>query len=38
MVAVLAATLALALTPVAPAGVPIIATAAIAILLGWKRS
>lgn len=38
MVAISAALLALALTPIAPAGVPIIATVCIAVIFGWKRS
>jgi predicted branched-subunit amino acid permease len=37
LVALLAGALALVLIPIAPAGVPIISTAAIAILLGWIR-
>lgn len=37
LVAITAALLALALTPIAPAGVPIIATVAIAVILGWKK-
>ena len=37
-VAVAAALLAVALTPIAPAGVPIIATVAIAVIFGWRRS
>lgn len=38
MVAISAALLALSLTPIAPAGVPIIATVCIAVIFGWKRS
>jgi predicted branched-subunit amino acid permease len=38
LVALLAITLALILIPIAPAGVPIIATASIAIIAGWKKS
>ena len=38
LVAITAALLALALTPIAPAGVPIIATVAIAVIFGWKKS
>lgn len=37
-VAIAAALLAIALTPIAPAGVPIIATVAIAVIFGWRRS
>lgn len=37
-VAIAAALLAVALTPIAPAGVPIIATVAIAVIFGWRRS
>ncbi len=37
LVAITAALLALALTPIAPAGVPIIATVAIAVIFGWKK-
>ncbi len=37
-VAISAALLAIALTPIAPAGVPIIATVAIAVIFGWRRS
>jgi len=37
-VAISAALLAITLTPIAPAGVPIIATVAIAVIFGWKRS
>ena len=37
LVAITAALLALALIPIAPAGVPIIATVAIAVILGWKK-
>ena len=37
LVALLGGALALVLIPIAPAGVPIISTAAIAILLGWIR-
>ena len=37
-VAVCAALLALLLVPIAPAGVPIIATVSLAIIFGWKRS
>jgi predicted branched-subunit amino acid permease len=37
-VAVCAALLALLLIPIAPAGVPIIATVSLAIIFGWKRS
>ena len=37
LVALTAALLALALTPIAPAGVPIIATVAIAVIFGWKK-
>ena len=37
-VAISAALLAIMLTPIAPAGVPIIATVAIAVIFGWKRS
>jgi predicted branched-subunit amino acid permease len=37
-VAISAALLATTLTPIAPAGVPIIATVAIAVIFGWKRS
>jgi predicted branched-subunit amino acid permease len=37
-VAVCAALLALVLVPIAPAGVPIIATVSLAIILGWKSS
>ena len=37
-VALAAALLAVALTPIAPAGVPIIATVAIAVIFGWRRS
>lgn len=37
-VAMTAALLAVALTPIAPAGVPIIATVAIAVIFGWRRS
>ena len=36
--AIAAALLAIALTPIAPAGVPIIATVAIAVIFGWRRS
>jgi predicted branched-subunit amino acid permease len=36
-VAIAAALLAIALTPIAPAGVPIIATVAIAVIFGWRR-
>ena len=38
MVAISATLLALALTPISPAGVPIIATVCIAVIFGWKRS
>ena len=38
LVAITAALLAIALTPIAPAGVPIIATVAIAVIFGWKKS
>ncbi len=37
LVAITAALLALALTPIAPAGVPIIATVAISVIFGWKK-
>lgn len=37
-VAIAAVLLAIALTPIAPAGVPIIATVAIAVIIGWRRS
>lgn len=37
-VAIAAALLAIALTPIAPAGVPIIATVTIAVIIGWRRS
>ena len=37
LVAITAALLALALTPIAPAGVPIITTVAIAVIFGWKK-
>jgi predicted branched-subunit amino acid permease len=37
LVAITAALLALALTPIAPAGLPIIATVAIAVIFGWKK-
>ena len=37
LVAITAALLAIALTPIAPAGVPIIATVAIAVIFGWKK-
>ena len=38
LVAITAALLALALTPIAPAGVPIITTVVIAVIFGWKKS
>lgn len=38
LVAIAAVLLAIALTPIAPAGVPIIATVAIAVIIGWRRS
>jgi predicted branched-subunit amino acid permease len=38
LVAITAALLALALTPIAPAGVPIITTVVIALIFGWKKS
>ena len=37
LVAITAALLSLTLTPIAPAGVPIIATVAIAVIFGWKK-
>ena len=37
LVAITAALLALALTPIAPAGVPIITTVVIAVIFGWKK-
>jgi predicted branched-subunit amino acid permease len=37
LVAITAALLALLLTPIAPSGVPIIATVAIAVFVGWRR-
>ena len=38
LVAITAALLAIALTPIAPAGVPIITTVVIAVIFGWKKS
>ena len=38
LVAALAVVMALALTPVAPAGFPVLAAAAVAVMLGWRRS
>ncbi|NDE48534.1 MAG: branched-chain amino acid ABC transporter permease, partial [Actinobacteria bacterium] len=38
MAALLSLTLALALTPILGAGLPIIATVLIALVLGWKAS
>jgi hypothetical protein len=37
LIALSAIALALILIPIAPAGVPIIATVAIAIIVGWKK-
>lgn len=38
LVAITEALLAIALTPIAPAGVPIITTVVIAVIFGWKKS